>query len=234
MKIAFFGDSLTQGTIGSSFFSILEEKLPQHTLFNYGQNGDTVRSLLNRIRKIEFEEHFDLGFVWIGTNDILVQLSWSFPPMKFLQRQPWTPRCEPFKICYQHLLEFLQPRANHLITVSPLFIGEDLTNTWNQQLKQLGKTIKELSQKQNMQYLDLQQVFKNHQKTTPSPFIQKKVIGTIIDSLLYTTPSKIEQRSQQRHLQFTIDGIHLNQAGAVIIADTFLKTIQDIQRAEAQ
>ena len=197
-------------------------------MYNYGQNGDTVRSLLHRLKKIELQDRFDLSFVWVGTNDILVQVSWSFPPMKFIQHQPWTPHCESFKLCYQQLLDFLQPHTDSIITVSPLFIGEDLTNTWNKQLTQLGEIIQDISEKKKyIQYLDIQKVFRNHQTKPPSPFIQKKVIGTVIDSLLYSSPEKIEQRAQQRHLQYTIDGIHFNSNGAQLVADTFYKSIKD-------
>ena len=231
MNIAFFGDSLTQGTIGASYFTPLEQKLAQHTLFNYGQNGDTVRSLLNRMKKMDFSERYDLCFVWVGTNDIHVNVSRSFPLMKILLHQPWTPDCESFKICYQHLLEFLQPHCKTIITVSPLFIGEDLNNSWNQQLTILGNIINDLShQYPHVQFLNLQRIFKNNQKTTPSPFYQKKIMGTIIDSLLYSTPEKIEQRAQQRNLQYTIDGIHLNSTGAKLVADTFYTIIRDIEK----
>jgi lysophospholipase L1-like esterase len=226
MNIAFFGDSLTQGTIGASYFNRLEKKLPKHTLFNYGQNGDTVRSLLNRMKKIDFTQRYDISFVWVGTNDILVHVSWAFPPMKLLLNQPWTPTCESFTVCYQQLLEFLQPHTENIITVSPLFIGEDFTNSWNQQLATLGKTIKNLSVKFHAHYLDIQKIIQHHQKSNPSLFIQKKVTGTIIDSLLYSTPEKIDQRAQQRHLRYTIDGIHLNNKGAELVADVFYTLIK--------
>lgn len=47
--IAFFGDSLTEGSPGVSYFDILKDKLPNENLLNFGKGGDTVISLYKRI-----------------------------------------------------------------------------------------------------------------------------------------------------------------------------------------
>ena len=45
MRIAFFGDSLTSGVPGSSYFAILRDRFPDDTLLNFGKGNDTVVSL---------------------------------------------------------------------------------------------------------------------------------------------------------------------------------------------
>ncbi|MEJ2664475.1 MAG: hypothetical protein P8107_10610, partial [Spirochaetia bacterium] len=65
--IAFFGDSLTEGFPGVSFFKLLKEKLPGHILKNFGKGGDTVIGLYRRIRKLNIAAPFDISFLWIGT-----------------------------------------------------------------------------------------------------------------------------------------------------------------------
>ena len=75
MKIAFYGDSLTAGIPGVSFFNKLQAAVPQHTLMNFGKGGDTAQSLYRRIVKRRLLEPVDLAFLWIGTNDVLDQTS---------------------------------------------------------------------------------------------------------------------------------------------------------------
>ncbi len=41
-SIAFWGDSLTEGFPGASYFEILKQQLPEDKLINYGKGGDTV------------------------------------------------------------------------------------------------------------------------------------------------------------------------------------------------
>ena len=75
MDIIFFGDSLTEGVPGASYYKILKEKLPEHNLVNCGKGGDTVNSLYNRIKKMNISKKYDIAFIWIGTNDVFKKAS---------------------------------------------------------------------------------------------------------------------------------------------------------------
>jgi len=79
LRIAFIGDSLTEGLVGASYFDILQDKLSQHELLNYGKGGDTMISLFRRLHEINFKPPLDIGFLWIGINDVFVKTNWSFP-----------------------------------------------------------------------------------------------------------------------------------------------------------
>ncbi|MBN2205538.1 MAG: hypothetical protein JW767_11005 [Thermoleophilia bacterium] len=46
MKIAVYGDSLTEGWPGAGFMPLLERDLPRHSLLNRGRAGDTTVDLL--------------------------------------------------------------------------------------------------------------------------------------------------------------------------------------------
>jgi len=199
MKIAFFGDSLTEGIHGASYFGILKKKLPEHELLNFGKGGDTVISLYKRIQSLDMDSSFDMSFLWVGVNDILVKTSWIYPILKRIRRQPWAKKLEDFDYYYRSLLDFLKKTSHHLVTVSPLFIGEDLDNTWNKELAKLAEVIKRLSTiYSNTTYINIQ-----------APFIPLLSKGN-------TSPKK---------LHFTLDGVHLNKAGAYIIANEFQQVI---------
>ncbi|MDZ5610845.1 hypothetical protein U2I54_28710 [Bacillus pseudomycoides] len=51
MKIALFGESLTEGRPGISFCKILRGQFPNDTFYNLGKPGETVTSLYNRIKQ---------------------------------------------------------------------------------------------------------------------------------------------------------------------------------------
>ncbi|MBL8162346.1 MAG: hypothetical protein JNJ61_10210, partial [Anaerolineae bacterium] len=71
MRILFFGDSLTQGTIGVNYVDKLARALPQHTLINKGINGDTSLNLYRRTQEDVIALRPDLVFVMVGINDAL-------------------------------------------------------------------------------------------------------------------------------------------------------------------
>ncbi|MFC2158446.1 SGNH/GDSL hydrolase family protein [Acidobacteriota bacterium] len=198
MKIAFFGDSLTEGFPGASYLHILGQKLPDVQLLNYGKGGDTALSLFRRIRRLSLPDDLEASFIWVGVNDVFVHTSWIYPLLKRIRNQPWARDLSAFRTQYSNLLEHLAPKTRFLFTVSPLFIGEDLKNRWNQELEKMSDTIKEISSGfRNIEYIDLRGVF--------SPLLSN------------------EAASQGQH--YTLDGVHLNSRGAGIVADVFLESI---------
>ena len=229
LRIAFLGDSLTEGFVGASFFEILRHKLPQHELFNYGKGGDTVISLYRRLQKTDMGSPLDLGFLWIGVNDVFVKTRWSFTLVKRLRGQPRAKSLMQFQEYYRSLLRLLLDNISHVFTLPPLLIGEDLTNAWNRELTVLTKIIHDLSASfPNVEFIDLREFFfpllasKNI-----SPYVPKGVFRVILDALLVKTPKEMEKRASERGLHFTIDGVHLNTAGAEKVAEVFVHKIRD-------
>ncbi|MBN2065215.1 MAG: SGNH/GDSL hydrolase family protein [Candidatus Thermoplasmatota archaeon] len=228
MNIVFLGDSLTQGSIGISYVDILKEKLPQHQMINYGKNGDTVTSLYRRMKRLSFDD-IDLAFIWVGTNDVLVHVSWSYPIVKTFFLQPWTKTCETFTACYKKIIEMIVPQIKKIFIVSPVFIGEDLHNRWNIQLAELAKSIRSLTTSYNMvDYVDLRTTFeKKLAKKQISPYIINGSIAPVFDELFLKNTEEVDQKSQERGLHFTLDGVHLNSAGAHVVAEEFLRCINN-------
>jgi lysophospholipase L1-like esterase len=227
LKIAFIGDSLTEGIVGSSFFDILDKKLPQHELFNCGKGGDTVISLFRRLAKINFKSPLDIAFIWVGVNDVFVKTRRFFPLFKRIRRQPWAKNHPEFQDCYQSIIEFLRDKIAQIFVLSPLFIGEDLDNAWNKELAVLSKIIKDLAiTYPNVEFIDLRDHFipllalKN-----VSPYVRKSVFRVILDALFARTPEESRKKAPETCLHFTIDGVHLNRAGAEMIADVLLEKI---------
>ena len=227
MKIIFVGDSLTKGRPGLSYVEMLQQQLPQHTIINYGKNGDSVVSLYYRMKKTPLEKNIDIAFLWVGINDVLTYIAepWSLIP-KIVLNQPWARTKKEFHEYYQKILDLLHPNVHYIVTVSLLFIGEDITNKWNKQLEELSKIINTLSDpRQNIHFLDLRKNFLlQYPSASPSEYTPSSWV-LLFDGFLHKTPQEIDTKSKERKLHFTIDGVHLNSAGTHYIAEVFHDTI---------
>jgi len=60
MKIACYGDNLSEGLPGVSYIELLRKALPEHTILNCGKGGATVRSLYHRLAAQKSLEFVDL------------------------------------------------------------------------------------------------------------------------------------------------------------------------------
>jgi len=198
MKIVFLGDSLTAGNPGAAYFERLHLKLPEHKLLNYGKGGDTVKSLFQRIRKTEFEPPIDITLLWIGVNDFLVKKSLFAPLRKIIRRQPWSKNQQEFNFYYRLLLDLIASQSRQIITIPPLFIGEELDNPWNRKLAAAAAEIKNIAADYPAAiYLDLRESFR----------------------------TLLADRKPVQQGYFTIDGVHFNEKGADIAADIFFQTL---------
>jgi len=90
VRIVFYGDSLTEGWPGAGFMPLLERRLPQHALVNRGRAGDTTVDLLARLRRDGVEDAH-LAVVWIGTNDAFATVGGDWPATG----DDWLPAGEP-------------------------------------------------------------------------------------------------------------------------------------------
>jgi lysophospholipase L1-like esterase len=228
LKIAFLGDSLTEGIVGASFFDILAKKLPEHQLINYGKGGDTVISLFHRLHNMDLKSPLDIGFLWIGVNDVFVKTSWPRPFIKRLRGQPWAKSHQEFQDTYRSMLKFLRDKMVHIFVLSPLFIGEDLDNLWNKELATFSKIICDLSVSYpNVEFVDLRKYFISQLTSKKiSPYVPKSTVRVILDALFAKSQEELEKKALERGLHFTIDGVHLNRAGAERIADVLLEKIR--------
>jgi lysophospholipase L1-like esterase len=221
MKMMFLGDSITEGFPGVSFFKILRDDLSGHELINCGKGGDTVISINRRAKTLQYDSDIDIIFLWIGVNDVFVKLSKLFPIYKKIYRQIWAKDEDEFRYYYNDTLQFLSSKAKILVVIPPVFVGEDIDNIWNRQLSEFDGIIKELTRSfENIKYLDVKAEFLSYLKGKPiSKFVPKSSVKTISDALLLNTPDKVDARSLKRGLYLTLDGVHLNSNGAVIVSD---------------
>jgi lysophospholipase L1-like esterase len=189
MRVAFYGDSLTEGWPGVAFWPLLEQRLPQHTLVNRGRAGDTTSDLLARLRR-DGVERVDLAVVWIGANDAFAAGGgeWSSPG----ERAPdWRSVVAAFARTYDLVLDLVSAAAPRLMLVPPT-APDDVGEPWMSRLTDLaGVAERAAAARPQTRFLDLRPAF----AATAGPL--------------------------------TIDGIHLNEAGAVAVASVFAAAVDD-------
>ncbi|MBN1993828.1 MAG: hypothetical protein JW953_14100 [Anaerolineae bacterium] len=144
--------------------------------------------------------------------------------------QPWAKDVAEFVVYYQKTLDLLAPQAGRVFTVSPLFIGEDASNGWNQNLAALAEAIQSISaHDEHVGYINLRADFiaalDNHHI---SPYQLTGAIRVILDAVLLRSGAQVDRQAASRGLQLTLDGVHLNSRGARLVAGRFVEAIKTV------
>jgi lysophospholipase L1-like esterase len=229
MRIGFFGDSLTSGVPGSSYFAILCQRFPEDRLLNYGRANDTVISLYRRISAMPFNEPLDIAFLWIGVNDVLQTDRWPVRAFHALLAQRRARDLDEFRSCYRVVLDLVCERAWRVFVAPPALKGEDLENLANRRLVEMAGLIRDLTADYSRaEFLDLQAAFARELAArTGSNHSLRNPLRVLLDALTLKTDGQIDAKSAKRGLQLTLDGVHLNSAGARLVAEEFAAAIQD-------
>lgn len=149
MKIAFWGDSLTEGWPGHSFFSILEKELTDITILNYGCAGDTAKSLHSRLVRTPGISFWDYAFLWVGTNDVFYYGSVLGSLSK-----------NDFSKYYLKIIDHLLHFTDTIILIPPLIIDENPEFNANKLAEKYSSFIESLpKQNKSLQYLNLRKKF---------------------------------------------------------------------------
>lgn len=221
MRIAFYGDSITVGIPGASYVSILQQSLPQHTFHNYSHINATPLSLYHHVKDVM--RPADMAFVFVGVNDLLTERSWLFSRLRY----QWARNDKEFTDHYRLLLNAVAACTQKVITISPLFISEDFDSPWQQRLGKRSQLIQHLTaQYPNALYLDVRSSFIHALNNRPVVHDIEQALGqSVWDALTLHTDAAITRVSESRRLYYTLDGVHLNVAGATILAEACLDII---------
>lgn len=221
MKIAFYGDSLTVGAPGASYFKLLHRDLPEHMLLNYGRINDTALSLYYRVCTRHLLEPVDVAFVFVGVNDLLMEHSWFFSRV----RRHWACTDADFRLHYRALLDVISPIAGKVVAISPLFMGEDFDGVWQRRLEQRAAVVADVARElPGAGYADLRGLFAARLKNKPvCRGVRQNLLQSIWDGLFLQDAAAQIKASADRGFHYTIDSVHLNPAGAHLVAEA-LKT----------
>jgi lysophospholipase L1-like esterase len=227
VRIAFFGDSLTSGIPGSSYFALLRRQFPDDTLLNYGRGNDTVVSLYRRISAMQFGEPLDLAFLWVGVNDVPRSDRWPFRVFNTLIGQRRARDLAEFRACYMATLDLLCDNAKHVIVAPPVLRGENLASRPNRCLEALAESIEEVTAGYTqVEFLNLRAIFAGELAGRPiSDYVLGNPFRVLLDALTLRTDERIDTKAAARGLHLTLDGVHLNSAGARLVAEELTRIV---------
>jgi lysophospholipase L1-like esterase len=229
MRIAFVGDSLTLGIPGCSYLKVLREMLPDHRLVNMGVGNDTVISVYHRVRRVaglRVDEPFDMAFLWVGVNDVARGATWGVRLANALRRQPRPRDTDEFRSYYGLALDVLCCLSRRVVAVSPSIRGEDVDNRWNHELGTLAGVVEDLAARyEQVTYLDVRASLLLALDGKPISNYCPKTFRILLDGLTLWNRAQIDRKAARRGLHLTLDGVHLNGAGAEIVAEGFLRAI---------
>jgi hypothetical protein len=128
---------------------------------------------------------------------------------------------------YRALLEALSPHTTRIVAVAPLFIGEDLSNPWNQELDVRAHEIETLcADFDRAEFLSLRPYMPEVASgECSSPYVEKSGLGTVWEAIAFRDPQDVDRVASERGLCYTMDGIHLNSRGAKAVAAVFAQRI---------
>lgn len=192
MRIAFLGDSLTEGSPGASYFRLLRGRLGADELLNRGRAGDSVADLYARIQHAGLEP-VDLAFIWIGTNDAAAG-EWAPWAVGAIEPVTWATTLAHIATVYRRLLVWVLERAPAVVCVPPA-APDGLGGAWERRVDDLVELV-----------------------AVAAAFDDRTV-------LLDLAPWFAKARALAGDVRFTIDGVHLSQAGAEVAAAAFAAAV---------
>jgi len=131
-KTVMLGDSITDG-------GLWNELLNNDLIQNRGIAGDTTDGVLERLDSIN--TNIEKVFIMIGINDIFQEKS-----------------VEYIFINYKKIIEILKTKNIKVYIQSTLYVGHNKPEIYNQKVEQLNKLLKEYCQKNNLEYVNLNEI----------------------------------------------------------------------------
>jgi lysophospholipase L1-like esterase len=167
MKIAFLGDSLTEGWPGAAYFPLLARRLPRHELLNLGRAGDTVLDLRRRVTRGGLGP-VDLAFIWVGVNDAVMD-AWDAGDDPAGAGERWAERLTHLRDDYEGLVKWTGARASGMVCVRPTVLEAD-GSLWQERADALGDVIAAIAGSCGARELDLRPAFAAAMDVGGGPF----------------------------------------------------------------
>jgi lysophospholipase L1-like esterase len=219
VKIAFLGNSLVEGSYGGNFVAQVAARLPQHTIINAGQNGNTILNLLARLDDVLAQEP-DIMMVFCGGNDAI---SYSQPDTRrYYERVMKVPdgvvTPDQFHMRFRDLLTRIQ--AAQVITyvgLSPMEHNPAVAET----MHHYNQIAAEVCASLNIATMDLMAALQPAHIPNRPPLSQKTI--NLIGQRVSSGWKDYEAEREQGGYTYSFDGLHLTPETAERVADMVIQ-----------
>jgi lysophospholipase L1-like esterase len=220
------GASIVRGRASVDFVEMLRARLPQLEFVNGGVNSDTADDILQRLDSV-IACHPKAIVILVGTSDAQAILNPSGPAAKKKQKE--TGNTEPPSVanfqrnllaCVSELSERTGARIG-LCSLPPL--GQDISAPANDVIRALNAAIRTVAESTGETYLPVYEqmvaYLESADATHGKPFTGDWRIGARSLSQHFIIGRSFDVIAEREGLLLSPDYIHLNTAGASIVAD---------------
>ena len=221
MKIVFFGDSLTQGTLGANYVNKVAAALRGHHFINMGINGDTSLNLYRRVNRDVIAQQPDSVFIMIGINDATSYSEPGTRPYFRFNKRIRGGKMTPitFRENLRATLMKLQfAQINAWVALPPVEYRPEVVET----LRQMNAAAAEICREMRVPTLDLMALLAPAEIPNRPPIGLKSYLR-----LLTMRPNSYERARLAGGYAYTFDGIHLTEDGAQRMADAIVAFLRD-------
>ena len=232
-RVAFLGDSLTQGTFSYNWIEYVAGKLknPPYVFYNHGVNGEMAYNALKRIEKV-VKENPDLVTILLGTNDVF-SIATEENTKRYMRglKLPQAPSLKWYVENLEEIVRTLQKRTNARIAlISIPVLGEDPKHPVYIKAKEYVNEIKRIAKEYKIDYLPLHETMEkylqehsSHQRISLYTGLSMMFWAYIKRKLLFYDWDKI---SRSNKLLLTTDTIHLNSISGKMLGDLVIGFIK--------
>jgi len=233
--VVLMGDSITHGRVGVNYVDMVEEQLEseQFKIINAGINSEFAWNNLQRVDEV-IQCDPDIVTVLIGSNDANATLSTD--TMRSYVRRMKLPR-EPDSGWYREslisLVKKLKTETNAQIALLSIpTIGEESNHPAFIRSSEYSNIVHEVAEETNISYLPLHERMVEFLHDTPGsatyPY-EKSYIGFLKAVInRYLLKKSWDNIARSSGFSLHVDYLHLNTAGARMIADLIGEFIQSV------
>ncbi len=199
-KVVFFGDSITQAGVNpNGYITMMKDMLQKEGNTNYDLIGAGVGG--NKVYDLYLRLEDDV----LSKSPDIVVIYVGVNDVWHKSSSGTGTDADKFEKFYRAIIKKLQAANAKVILVTPATIGEK-KNYVNQQdgdLNKYSNIIKSIGKDANLPVCDLRTLFENYEQEHNTTDVDRGVL--------------------------TIDGVHLNDAGNKLVAETILEKIKDVK-----
>ncbi len=225
MKIVFFGDSLTQGTLGVDYVDKVAHMLRGHHFINSGVNGDTSLNLYRRVEPDVLAHQPDGVLILIGINDALSYVEPGYRPYIRLVKRIAGGQISPisFRENMRALItRLLADQVQTWVVLPPIESRPLAVET----LRQMNASATEVCREFDIPVLNLMN------RLTPTRVPERPPLSLLKAAVVNWRRSGASADAYERlrvagGYAYSFDGVHLTEKGAQVFAEEITRFLRN-------
>lgn len=235
-RLICFGDSITQGRIGSAYVDMVRTALPSIDVVNRGIDGDTTYNLLMRLDADVIAHQPDLVSIMIGLNDFGTAYGESISRFYYrtVKKVPVAIDIPAFEAFYAGIIQRLQHAGIPIVLFTQTTIDEVPDTPAQALLDGYVHVVYRLATQYHLPVVDVRAAFVAAMRNDPRKGPKYHLLQVARDEWnIQRGVTTYEQIARDRGFHLVVDGVHLSHAGAQLVAQTVLPTLKQLLNVDA-